>query len=345
MTHKPTIYLHAGLHKTGTTAIQRVCRRNRKLLHKRGLIYPHAREIVGSPNQEGQHHLAHAIAGQTNPLSKHDARRFIRHCREEATERQFPLLISTEAVSRHTLPGYGSWLDGRCAYLEQLREFLSDFHVHVLLVLRRQDDFVDSMYRERVSKSYTREFEIYRRELLSRSLRFHDQINLFSKVFDETSVFLYEDLKQGPGLATNLLRQANVDISDLGPTPRTRRSLGPREVALKRMLNAELSTDRKIRKEQNRALARLLRSTPVQRILDENWTVSAPTLWRTPEERQKFQGQFDEENARIRMAWFPDRKNLFPVPDDKEIGEYVGDAPPIILDKIFTLARKKGVID
>ena len=35
-----TLYLHIGMHKTGTTAIQRFCAENRRALLKRGYCYP-----------------------------------------------------------------------------------------------------------------------------------------------------------------------------------------------------------------------------------------------------------------------------------------------------------------
>ena len=56
---RPILYLHAGLHKTGTTALQQSLERNAGLLRDAGLLYP----SIGKPaDLSGHHNLAWELA-------------------------------------------------------------------------------------------------------------------------------------------------------------------------------------------------------------------------------------------------------------------------------------------
>jgi len=45
-TKKPSLFMHIGLHKTGTTSIQYVCNNNRHLLDNFGIVYPYDPELT-----------------------------------------------------------------------------------------------------------------------------------------------------------------------------------------------------------------------------------------------------------------------------------------------------------
>ena len=130
---KKSLYLHIGMGKTGTTALQVFFSGNRKAMEKQGVAYPRLGEI------EGAHHL----------LSPH-VPRFLRNtwkfksvddwAPELATTDVDSILLSSELMSRATpnelLP-----------FCESIMKW---FVPKVVIYVRRQDDIIMASYNQHI---------------------------------------------------------------------------------------------------------------------------------------------------------------------------------------------------
>ena len=179
----PKLLLHIGTHKTGTTSIQRFCGANRDALRERGIWYPPA-DVGKFPSHYAHHRIAHAIADRDPEFDASDAAHFFRRVRKQMKPGEV-CLISAEPMYRHMLPD--PYPDGGPAkleleeansrfdrYAETVRDNLGSFDVTVLVMLRRQDSFLESLYAEQIlATSYTGDinrFATERHSLLDRRM-------------------------------------------------------------------------------------------------------------------------------------------------------------------------------
>lgn len=186
------LILHAGTHKTGTSTVQRALDEGREWLRGQGLYYPDARPHFAGEHR-AHHPWAHSVAdqGPDAAAAQDFARSVAGALRADETA-----LLSAEPVYRHVLRDLpGSWWDRHRAYLDAVAANLSPFRVEPLLVFRRRDRFLESVYHERVSQGYAHEFA----HLVERSDRLVDyerQTGLFEAVFGTVHVGSYEHLTE-----------------------------------------------------------------------------------------------------------------------------------------------------
>ena len=146
---RKTIYLHIGMPKTGTTALQHLCHANAKLLAEHGILYPKAGSMSGA------HHLfAYSLwkrkvywwqgGSCTSP------RAVLEEMISEADQCNCDnILISSELLMY--LPREGT--------TELLVDALSDFDVKIICYVRRMDRFLCSAVRQTI-KALSGQFSI-----------------------------------------------------------------------------------------------------------------------------------------------------------------------------------------
>jgi len=130
-----TIYLHIGLHKTATTSIQVGLEQNRIRLKRAGWHIPLAGKIYW--RNAGQHNI---------PPGLMEYPRFARHMgtaddlvREIQQSPEQNFIVSSEVFCHLREP-----------MVERLGSLLSPFNVVVIVYLRRQDEFLQSVWAEQV---------------------------------------------------------------------------------------------------------------------------------------------------------------------------------------------------
>jgi hypothetical protein len=141
-------FIHAGTHKTGTTAIQRFLAGNREPLARAGFYYP--RSGCWHPEFPGHHNLMFELTGDArfDPA----AGTLSDLVRELARERPANACLSSEAFE---------YLHVREDVLVALRDALAGlgYRPRVVLYVRAQDDYAESLYTElvkhRSSTSFT----------------------------------------------------------------------------------------------------------------------------------------------------------------------------------------------
>ena len=316
----PSIVLHAGFHKTGTSAIQQFAARNRRRLKEGGVLYPSVWSM-GARRVHGHHALAHAVAKADREPEFRKARRLVGRWREQALASQCAVLVSSEAICRYGWDDPGVVEGQENPYLLRWRELLSGFDVLPVLVARRQDDFVRSLYQEHVAAgagaSARLAFPDFLSAAASEKARFLDRLEGFERVFGQVRVLVYEELTGG-SLPVSFLQQLGIDGLEGCAAPVVRPSLSVGETLVKQRLNSWISG-----RWQNRLVLLWLRSAPVSRIIQRELG-ACNTLWPDSQVRAAFIEQFEQENAKIARDFLDRDGNLFPA-----LHEHVGaDMPP-----------------
>lgn len=305
--NRPRLILHAGLHKTGTSAIQKFAHTNADALRERGLWYP-SYAPVRDLDLASHNRLAHSIARTRKRalLSEDELAALTAYWRAHAEG--CSILVSAEALCRHTVPMEAEdWAQGRDAYLERVARVLADFDVQPLLVLRRQDDFAHSSYIENIEKGRRRgqlSFAAFRDDLTRHHLRYEDNLDRFEHYFGDTRVLIYEDLRRDNSLCRTFFGALGIDTAGLAEPGWINRSLSVREARIKRRLLPFVFSRR-----HNATANRIARSGLLARLTADD----APHgFWQSADERSCFQAGYAEENERIRARFLPERATLFP---------------------------------
>lgn len=239
---KPKLFLHIGTHKTGTTSIQKFAASHRSELRKLGLVYPALKTKQG-PRNPGHHHLAHALSDEASPsVSRIDALEFLKAVRDDVAEGE-SILLSAEPFYRHVLnfKEAGDYWEAKQNYIRYIAEVLADFDVTIVVVFRRLDKFIQSLYRESVLQSrYTEGIQEFVKERDS-TLDYVKHLELWEGVFGYNSVLLdlYDENVRGRATVDAFFSRMGFDTSSiLGKhAEEANISLPAKMVEIKRRLN------------------------------------------------------------------------------------------------------------
>ena len=242
VTDRPKLVLHIGTHKTGTTTIQKFAAANRAELSALGLHYPALIPSFG-PRNPGHHHFAHALSDEGSPsVTRQEALAFIDKVREDAGDRT--VLLSAEPFFRHVLgarDGADYWT-ARRNYIRAVAEALSGFDVTVVVVFRRLDDFVQSLYKESVLQSrYSKPITDFVRERRT-SFEYGRHLDLWEDLFghDALKISLYDKRVRGRATVDQFFALLGCDTTGIvaNVTSEANVSVSPIAVEVKRLINA-----------------------------------------------------------------------------------------------------------
>jgi hypothetical protein len=318
------LILHVGLHKTGTSAIQAFANSNRELLLAKGLFYPEYEDVLNT-KAHAHHELAHSLAGhEKSRLSKKQLATLVEKWKRKSGQTKSHILISSEAFSRHVdLLQNGTWLQKRKAYLNRVADIFSDFRIKVIIILRRQDDYIRSLYQEEVMRNINPGINNFRKYYLQYLERNEENcylniINLFEEYFPEIEVLTYEDLISGHGLIRNFFLKLECNIENMPQPGYVRQSLSPPETMLKLLLNPHTKAAK-----QNEIVLNWIKSETVQDVLQKYYKEKEYGFWASFDERQNFLACFNEMNEKIKISFSPVKETLFPL-------LLVSDEPPLV---------------
>ncbi len=195
--------------------------------------------------------------------------------------------------------------------MRRFQSVLEGFDIKPVLVVRRQDDFVRSLYQEHVTQgrgvTARMKFGDYLEKAAIDKSRFLERLRLFRSVFGSVHLMIYERLRQA-GLPSAFFSELGLDVAggqhSLGET---RKSPSPGETILKQKLNPWVRNDR-----QNVRLIKWLRSRRMRELLERQYPADL-SLWSSEKERSNFMRRFQSENEHI-LAEFGDSqwRTLFP---------------------------------
>ncbi|SMX42532.1 hypothetical protein [Actibacterium lipolyticum] len=191
----PRFILHAGTHKTGTTAVQRFLYARRKELAANGVVYDTGEDIFGG-TLRAHHHIAHALANWTDDdrrlLDKYHAK--LRKHYDDGKD----ILISAEAFYRHAAKGCDNPDAARAVYMKRIGAYFEEFAPTPSLVFRRPDGFAESFYKEHIASGpFKGSFEDCITRFSAR-FRYAEREAEFVATFGSCMVFSFEDqLRRG----------------------------------------------------------------------------------------------------------------------------------------------------
>ena len=280
------LVLHIGLHKTASSYVQGVLAAHRDELLAEGVLYPTTGLVdkAGTGTREG--------AGSGQALFSRRAAQPELHDRllAELPDGVDTVLISSEEFTR----------PGPTPTPEQVLDRFAAFGTaEVVLVLRRQDDWIESFYKQAVDqfRNYeTRSFEQYLRQTGLDLLDFRGRFAPWREAVgpEHFHVLSYDDLPDAAAACRRLLEISGVrgqvlERLDSVPVPRYDSVRAIDTLGL-RILNSHRLGDRATR-------TRIARS-----IYDVGPAGDIELL--SPEVREEIRTMCDPGNARIEAEWF-----------------------------------------
>ena len=135
----PRLILHTGIHKTGTTSLQKAFLDNRRWLRGAGILYP-ATGLSTQPENWGHHDLAYALRAEDT------GHKLWSELRSEADASGLDtLFVSSEELSLLPFPR----LPGTRPY-QLITDCFAGYDITLLVYLRPQADLVASLYNHHV---------------------------------------------------------------------------------------------------------------------------------------------------------------------------------------------------
>ena len=186
-----TLFLHIGLQKTGTTTIQTCLAQNRVLLADSGFVYPDPTSVRIGLDDRSHGHLSLSLTGywRETPyqLSREEAWDELRNLYFGSDGH---LLISHEGLSTPQIIPHFSFIS----------QMLRGVDVKVIIYLRRQDIFAQSVYKERLMANGKHDFQTsYEKGDYRRLLDFHSIVqawqgcvgknNIIIRLFEKDQLF------------------------------------------------------------------------------------------------------------------------------------------------------------
>jgi len=234
---KRRIHVHIGAPKTGTTALQYYLYENRDLLRERGYLYPTGLHLTMA---KAHHPIYFAVSGtwwhpdfyyditgdrlpQTAYRREYDIEDCLRELRFAAANSD-NLIVSSEGFFDLDEKG-----------VKSLRDALSAYDVSVVLYLRRQDQFIEAMYRNFIVDSGAR-FQLPLDQYLNNEYVEHcnylQKVDLWAETFgmDRLNVIPYQSssLKEGD-VIHDFLERIGLKTDGL-PAPRRVNASRPNDV-------------------------------------------------------------------------------------------------------------------
>ncbi len=127
---KTRLFLHVGLHKTGTSAIQRFLRANANLFAEKRFYYP-VDDLGGEAHHGFASKLRQSILLENAAIAQKWASDYLQYCKAH----NLSLLMSSEVFSEPIRHG-------------ELAKILRPFEVNIIIYIRRQDLLIESVINE-----------------------------------------------------------------------------------------------------------------------------------------------------------------------------------------------------
>lgn len=240
-----TLYLHIGTPKTGTTAIQYFCAKNRDALEEKGLFFPDLkfRFPPTHPNRNGHFYIC-KIYDETkkrNPeeevaVREEGVRRLL-----EAFETHDTVLLSDEGFWNHKAMNAKGWQEFANIWKEH------GIQLKLIVYLRRQDAVVQSYWAQQIKERLQMSLADYiaKEKYTYFRLDYYEQLQMLSQIIGKENLIVrcYEKqqyLGEEHSLLSDFLHLFGLNLSDgfIAEDAHKNPSLSGNYLEAKRLLNA-----------------------------------------------------------------------------------------------------------
>lgn len=285
---KPRVYIHIGTHKTGSTAIQQAFSKGAEGLVRLGFRDDIARD---SWTQSDAGNLAAHLRAQIVP------------------SKPLNYLLSTERFCGEPLQGYAD----AGVIAPRVQDISRDFDPRIVVFLRRQDDFIESLYTQMIHQGGSQTFPEFLETIRPEIMNWHRLLEDYAAVFGRENIIVrryHPDFYPEPqSLLTDFCSIVGVDPATLAgkqaaKTPNQGYSREALEVAL--LCNPHLD-------ESGRGYLRKLLQKISPKPVFQNYTYLDLPL------RRRILAACADSNAAVRRDFLPalpGHMPLFPEPLD-----------------------------
>ena len=211
------IFLHIGSTKTGSSAIQNFCHKNRSLLNRHGVYYPkagltssahHLLSAALHPSAKGLHRdFFHADSGDPKKIFFDFAREILAEA--DRSGARCTLLSSEYLWGQFRNDFYQGWADA-----------FSGADMQVIAVMRRQDDWIQSSYVQAVKNGESRNFADWHDHFKRRPVSGADNYAVlkgWSTCFNENNirVLSYMELIRDHDICNGFLKELGLNSKSL----------------------------------------------------------------------------------------------------------------------------------
>ena len=170
------LFLHIGLHKTGTSSIQEALIKNKKLLKSEKIVY-----LNKLPNLDRM--LSTRSFDDT--IAKECTNEIIQNLKTY-TNIPHKIIISKEQLSGDPHIGY----DNTKLVIKYLSEILKGFNTKIIIYLRKQDDFTESLYIQSIKEGKTHSFDNFLKSLKNLPFDWYKYLNRWLHLFSNDQLII-----------------------------------------------------------------------------------------------------------------------------------------------------------
>ncbi len=248
-TGKKTLYVHIGMAKTGTTALQSFLWDNRVLLREKGYCYPDMRCAYPNTSLVNERRNGHFLINDVRvdgSLEHREADEAMYCTGIEEVVRLFKtcdnIVLSDESI-------WASTYKQRENLWEELREDGKKygFEVKIIVYLRRQDQYMISLYRQKIARRKNNGSQKTWEDFISnisgvRQLNYFKKLECMRKVLGKEALIVCRYERGGffeGSLYADFLHRIGLELTDEYEITeqRTNKSLLGNTVEMKRILN------------------------------------------------------------------------------------------------------------
>ncbi|HDL01809.1 MAG TPA: hypothetical protein ENH23_06210 [candidate division Zixibacteria bacterium] len=176
--NKSRLYIHIGTHKTGSTAIQHFLRQNDVLLRTKGFFclqgLKEFKTLITSKE----------VNNKIITRCKKELESRVKQTKQKNTDQCF--ILSREGFSGNPLIGYKN--AGIVA--KRLSQITTNFDVYIIVYLRRQDGFVESMYTQQIHEGESYTFQSFLYSLPAFSFNWKHLLTCYSEYFGKENIIV-----------------------------------------------------------------------------------------------------------------------------------------------------------
>lgn len=174
---KKKLYIHIGTHKTGSTAIQKFLRENSQLLLKENIVYlPIPRISRGLMKIT---HLDSIIIDQSR-------KELFKSIKSKQKNSNTKFIWSFEGFSGNPYTGYNN----TSIVAESIKKITQGLDVNIIIYLRRQDDFLESLYTQMIHQGESISFNSFVKKYSDNDFNWEELLLNYSQVFNRENIIV-----------------------------------------------------------------------------------------------------------------------------------------------------------